>query len=78
MIIPIATMVRRLAPFLYLPTEDDGVQAALLETGGTVLTVMMVMMMLCHNLSEDVNYERGERHQSTGNGNPDSGGLTNG
>lgn len=36
---------------------------------------MMMVMMLCHNLSENVNNERGERHQSTCNGNPDGGGL---
>ena len=32
--------------FLQLPTEVDGVQAALLETGGAVFMMMVVMMML--------------------------------
>ena len=35
-----------LAPLLELATEDDGVETALLEARGTILTVMVVMMMM--------------------------------
>ena len=42
-----------LQPFLQLTTEDDGIEAALLETGGTVLAMVMmvVMMLFCHIIS---------------------------
>ena len=39
-----------LQPYLQLPANGDSPQAALLETGGAVLAVMVVMMMFCHYL----------------------------
>ena len=37
-----------LEPLLEFATEDDGVEAALLEAGGTILTVVMVVVMFGH------------------------------
>ena len=37
-----------LAPLLQFAAKDNGVEAALLEAGGAVLTVMMMVMMFSH------------------------------
>ena len=42
-----------LEPLLEFATEDNGVETALLETGGTILVVTMVVMMVGHVTSGD-------------------------